>query len=65
MRDSLNPTAADIEASIADEGKARKRPRPGERRGGHQRPADHPPLGRQHPAHRPGLQEGGGLFRGL
>ena len=32
MRDSLNPTAADIEASIADEGKARKRPRPGERR---------------------------------
>jgi TetR/AcrR family transcriptional regulator len=32
MRDSLNPTASDIEASIADEGKARKRPRPGERR---------------------------------
>ena len=32
MRDSLNPTAADIETSIADEGKVRKRPRPGERR---------------------------------
>ncbi len=32
MRDSLDPTASDIEASIADEGKARKRPRPGERR---------------------------------
>jgi len=32
MRDSLNPTAVDIEASIADDGKARKRPRPGERR---------------------------------
>jgi TetR/AcrR family transcriptional regulator len=32
MRDSLNPTASDIETSIADEGKTRKRPRPGERR---------------------------------
>ena len=32
MRDSLDPTASDIEASIADEGKTRKRPRPGERR---------------------------------
>jgi TetR/AcrR family transcriptional regulator len=32
MRDSLDPTASEIESSIAEEGKTRKRPRPGERR---------------------------------
>lgn len=32
MRDSLDPTASDTGAIIADEGKTRKRPRPGERR---------------------------------
>ena len=32
MRDSLDPTPSEIQASIADEGKVRKRPRPGERR---------------------------------
>ena len=32
MRDSLDPTASEIEATVAEEGKARKRPRPGERR---------------------------------
>ena len=32
MRDSLAPTASEIEATVAEEGKTRKRPRPGERR---------------------------------
>ena len=32
MRDSLDPTASEIEAIVAEEGKTRKRPRPGERR---------------------------------
>ena len=32
MRDSLDPTASEIEAITAEEGKTRKRPRPGERR---------------------------------
>ena len=32
MRDSLDPTASEIEATVAEEGKTRKRPRPGERR---------------------------------
>jgi len=32
MRDSLDPIASEIEASVAEEGKTRKRPRPGERR---------------------------------
>ncbi len=32
MRDSLDPTSSEIDSAIADEGKARKRPRPGERR---------------------------------
>ena len=32
MRDSLDPTASEIEAIAAEEGKTRKRPRPGERR---------------------------------
>jgi TetR/AcrR family transcriptional regulator len=32
MRDSLDPTASEIEAMTAEEGKTRKRPRPGERR---------------------------------
>ncbi len=32
MRDSLDPTASEIEVTVAEEGKTRKRPRPGERR---------------------------------
>ncbi|CAM3758732.1 nucleoid occlusion factor SlmA [Polynucleobacter antarcticus] len=32
MRDSLDPTSSPIEASTSEEGKTRKRPRPGERR---------------------------------
>jgi TetR/AcrR family transcriptional regulator len=32
MRDSLDPIASEIEATVAEEGKTRKRPRPGERR---------------------------------
>ena len=32
MRDSLDPTASEIEATVAEGGKTRKRPRPGERR---------------------------------
>jgi TetR/AcrR family transcriptional regulator len=32
MRDSLVPIASEIEATVAEEGKTRKRPRPGERR---------------------------------
>ena len=32
MRDSLDPTASEIEAAVAEGGKTRKRPRPGERR---------------------------------
>ncbi len=32
MRDALDPTSLEIESAIADEGKVRKRPRPGERR---------------------------------
>ncbi len=32
MRDALDPTSLEIESVIADEGKVRKRPRPGERR---------------------------------
>ena len=32
MRDSLDPTASEIAATVAEEGKTRKRPRPGERR---------------------------------
>ena len=32
MRDSLDPTASEIEATAAEEGKTRKRPHPGERR---------------------------------
>ena len=32
MRDSLAPTASEIEVTVAEEGKTRKRPRPGERR---------------------------------
>ena len=32
MRDSLDPSASEIEVTVAEEGKTRKRPRPGERR---------------------------------
>ena len=32
MRDSLDPTTSEIEVTSAEEGKTRKRPRPGERR---------------------------------
>lgn len=32
MRDSFDPTASEIEVTAAEEGKTRKRPRPGERR---------------------------------
>jgi TetR/AcrR family transcriptional regulator len=32
MRDSLDPTASEIAETVAEEGKTRKRPRPGERR---------------------------------
>jgi TetR/AcrR family transcriptional regulator len=32
MRDSLDPTALEIETTVAEEAKTRKRPRPGERR---------------------------------
>ena len=32
MRDSFDPSASEIETTTAEEGKTRKRPRPGERR---------------------------------